>query len=144
MDKDKKTVVYTLRICFNPDTDEIEYIAEGIDDDFDFGFNIVDEREVSEHEKEIKDRVAVAGSNVDTSGLEDKLDTLIELRQGDETQLSLLQKKHKEELLKIEKMIMPLLYNLRKNPEDVYIKWPNRKEIIDKQIKKIVTITRGQ
>ena len=121
-----------------------EFNFDDYDDDFDFGFNIVDEREVSEHEKEIKDRVAVAGSNVDTSGLEDKLDTLIELRQGDETQLSLLQKKHKEELLKIEKMIMPLLYNLRKNPEDVYIKWPNRKEIIDKQIKKIVTITRGQ
>ena len=36
MDKDKKSVVYTLRICFNPDTDEIEYIAEGIDDSFDF------------------------------------------------------------------------------------------------------------
>ena len=36
MDKDKKSVVYTLRICFNPDTDEIEYIAEGIDDNFDF------------------------------------------------------------------------------------------------------------
>ena len=36
MDKDKKSVVYTLRICFNPDTDEIEYIAEGIDDEFDF------------------------------------------------------------------------------------------------------------
>ena len=121
-----------------------DFNIEDYDDDFDIGFNIVDEREVSEHEKEIKDRVAVAGSNVDTSGLEDKLDTLIELRQGDETQLSLLQKKHKEELLKIEKMIMPLLYNLRKNPEDVYIKWPNRKEIIDKQIKKIVTITRGQ
>ena len=121
-----------------------DFNIEDYDDDFDFGFNIVDEREVSEHEKEIKDRVAVAGSNVDTSGLENKLDTLIELRQGDETQLSLLQKKHKEELLKIEKMIMPLLYNLRKNPEDVYIKWPNRKEIIDKQIKKIVTITRGK
>ena len=37
MNKDKKnTVTYTLKICFNPDTDEIEYIAEGIDDDFDF------------------------------------------------------------------------------------------------------------
>ena len=35
-DEKKGTVVYTLRICFNPDTDEIEYIAEGFDDDFDF------------------------------------------------------------------------------------------------------------
>ena len=46
MDKDKKgTVVYTLKICFNPDTDEVEYLAEGIDDEFDFTplnpFNLV-------------------------------------------------------------------------------------------------------
>ena len=120
-----------------------DFNIEDYDDDFDFGFNIVDEREVSEHEKEIKDRVAVAGSNVDTSGLEDKLDTLIELRQGDETQLSLLQKKHKEELLKIEKMIMPLLYNLRKNPEDVYIKWPNRVDKVEAFEGQILKIYKG-
>ena len=37
MDKDKKgNIVYTLKISFNPDTDEVEYIAEGIDGDFDF------------------------------------------------------------------------------------------------------------
>jgi len=121
-----------------------EFDVEDYADDFDFGFNTVDEREVTEHEEELKSRVADVGGKVDTSDLEVKLDKLIELRQGDETQLSILEKKHKDDLLKIEKMIMPLLYNLRKNPEDVYIKWPNRKEIIDKQIKKIVTITRGK
>ena len=120
-----------------------DFNADEYDDDYDFGFNTVDEAEVTEYETEIKSRVADAGTNVDTAGLETKLDQLIELRQGDETQLEIIQKKHKEELLTVEKMIMPLLYNLRKNPEDVYIKWPNRKEIIDKQIKKIVTITRG-
>tara|TARA_R100000664_G_C2742247_1_gene130521 strand:- start:1032 stop:1244 length:213 start_codon:yes stop_codon:yes gene_type:complete len=37
MDKDKKgNVVYTLKICFNRETDDIEYIAEGFDDNFDF------------------------------------------------------------------------------------------------------------
>tara|TARA_R110002012_G_scaffold319028_1_gene538521 strand:- start:4220 stop:4432 length:213 start_codon:yes stop_codon:yes gene_type:complete len=37
MDKDKKgNVVYTLKISFNPDTDEVDYIAEGMDDEFDF------------------------------------------------------------------------------------------------------------
>ena len=46
-------------------------------------------------------------------------------------------------MVKVEKMIMPLLYNLMKNPEDIYIKWPNRKEIIQKQINRIVAITRG-
>ena len=37
MEDDKKNIVtYTLKICFNPETDEVEYIAEGIDDDFSF------------------------------------------------------------------------------------------------------------
>ena len=35
-DDKKNTVTYTLKICFNPETDEIEFIAEGLDDDFDF------------------------------------------------------------------------------------------------------------
>ena len=120
-----------------------DFNADEYDDDYDFGFNTVDEAEVTEYETEIKSRVADAGTNVDTAGLETKLDQLIELRQGDETQLEIIQKKHKEELLTVEKMIMPLLYNLMKNPEDIYIKWPNRKEIIQKQISRIVAITRG-
>ena len=36
MEKKNNKCVYTLKICFNPDTDEIEYIAEGVDDDFNF------------------------------------------------------------------------------------------------------------
>jgi hypothetical protein len=38
---------------------------------------------------------------------------------------------------------VPLLYNLMKNPEKDYIKWPNRKPIIESQIQKILEITRG-
>ena len=119
-----------------------EFNFDDYDDDFDFGFNTVDEAEVTEYETEIKSRVAEQGGT-GSSDLEEKIDKLIELRQGDESQIDILKKKHKEQMLKLEKMIMPLLYNLRKNPEDIYIKWPNRKEIIDKQIKKIVSITRG-
>lgn len=117
----------------------------------DFGFNIVDEAEVEKHETEIKERVVVEGgtASVDTSGLEAKIDAsmtlidqLVELRKGDDSQMDILKKTHKEDMLKVEKMIMPLLYNLMKNPQDIYIKWPNRKEIIQKQITKIVSITR--
>lgn len=128
-----------------------KFNAEDYGENFDFGFNTVDETEVENYETEIKNRVAVEGTAIDTSALENKIDTsiklidqLIELRQGDDSQMDILRKKHKEDLLKVEKMIMPLLYNLMKNPEDIYIKWPNRKEIIQKQISKIVTITRGQ
>ena len=119
-----------------------EFNFDDYDDDFDFGFNTVDEAEVTEYETEIKSRIAEQGET-GSSDLEEKIDKLIELRQGDESQIDILKKKHKEQMLKLEKMIMPLLYNLRKNPEDIYIKWPNRKEVIDKQIKKIVSITRG-
>jgi hypothetical protein len=119
-----------------------EFNFDDYDDDFDFGFNTVDEAEVTEYETEIKSRVADQGGAI-PSGLEEKIDMLIELRQGDETQVDVLKKEHKNNLLKVEKMIMPLLYNLMKNPEDIYIKWPNRKEIIQKQISRIVTITRG-
>jgi phosphoribosylformylglycinamidine (FGAM) synthase PurS component len=118
-----------------------EFNFDDYDDAMDFGFNTVDEAEVTEYETEIKSRVADQGGAI-PSGLENKIDKLIELRQGDETQIDILKKEHKEDMLKVEKMIMPLLYNLMKNPEDVYIKWPNRKEIIQKQISKIVSITR--
>jgi len=119
-----------------------EFNFDDYDDNFDFGFNTVDEAEVTEYETEIKSRVADQGGAI-PSGLEEKIDMLIELRQGDETQVDVLKKEHKNNLLKVEKMIMPLLYNLMKNPEDIYIKWPNRKEIIQKQISRIVAITRG-
>lgn len=126
-----------------------EFNIDDYAESMDFGFNIVDEAEVEEFETQVKSRVAVEGTTVDTSALENKIDAsiklidqLVEMRKGDETQMDILKKEHKEDMLKVEKMIMPLLYNLMKNPQDIYIKWPNRKEIIQKQISKIVSVTR--
>ena len=42
----------------------------------------------------------------------------------------------------VEDLVLPLLYNLQKNPEKEYIHWPNRTAIIDKQIEKIKAVTR--
>ena len=57
--------------------------------------------------------------------------------------------KKKEEvdgkLKEVESMIIPLLVNFIK-PESLekkYIYWPNRKPIIERQIKKIMAVTRG-
>lgn len=111
-------------------------------DNFDFGFSTVDENEVKEFETEVKSRVAEETTNIST-GLEDKINELLKAREGDTGRVEEVEKKRKDDLLKIEKIIMPLLKNLQKNPDDVYIKWPNRKEVIDKQIKKIVAITRS-
>jgi hypothetical protein len=119
-----------------------EFDIEDYDDSFDFGSSTVDEDEVKEFESEVKSRVADETASV-SAGLEDKINKLLQAREGDTDRVQELEKKRKEDLLKVEKLVMPLLHNLCKNPDDIYIKWPNRKEIIEKQIKKIVAVTRS-
>lgn len=43
----------------------------------------------------------------------------------------------------LEKLILPLLLNLKKNPDNAYIHWPDREKQIESQIEKILKITRG-
>jgi len=49
----------------------------------------------------------------------------------------------KAKLLEVEKLVMPLLVNLMKNPEKEYLKWPNRTAQVEKHIEKILAITRS-
>ncbi len=53
-----------------------------------------------------------------------------------------LGKEQKEKFAQLEKLIIPLLVKLAKSPE-AYIHWPNRAQVIEAQLKKIVAITRG-
>ena len=46
-----------------------------------------------------------------------------------------------KDMQEVEKLVLPVLYNLMKNPEKDYIYWPNREEIITKQINKIKDVT---
>jgi hypothetical protein len=55
-----------------------------------------------------------------------------------------VKKVYTERMKELENLILPLLYNLLKNPDKEYIKWANRTEIINKQISKITSITRDQ
>ena len=55
-----------------------EFNFDDYDDDFDFGFNTVDEAEVTEYETEIKSRVAEQGETV-PSDLGEKIDKLINI-----------------------------------------------------------------
>jgi hypothetical protein len=49
----------------------------------------------------------------------------------------------RSKLLEVEKLIMPLLVNLLKDADTKeYIRWPNRKDVIEKQIERILLITR--
>tara|TARA_B100001179_G_scaffold207025_1_gene171296 strand:+ start:223 stop:624 length:402 start_codon:yes stop_codon:yes gene_type:complete len=122
---------------------------DDIDMNFDFGFTTVDEDEVQEFETAVQERVAKAAGH-ETGALEAKMDKLLKLREDDSSYQVLFEKRkaeleevYKEQMKKLEKLILPLLHNLMKNPENEYIKWPGRTEIVQKQINKIVAITRG-
>ena len=50
---------------------------------------------------------------------------------------------YKAKLQQLEKMVLPFLEKLRDTGDKEYIYWPNRKEVIDKQINKVIKLTRG-
>ena len=47
----------------------------------------------------------------------------------------------KTKLRTIRKTYLPLLQHLAKDPDKPMIKWPNRKDILDQQIKKMIELT---
>ena len=50
---------------------------------------------------------------------------------------------YKQRLHQVEKIILPFLTNLYKTAEQPYIHWPNRGPAIEKQMQKILKLTRG-
>jgi len=50
---------------------------------------------------------------------------------------------YKERLTELEKIIMPFLTNLYKSREQAYIHWPNRGNLLEKQMQKVLKLTRG-
>jgi hypothetical protein len=63
-------------------------------------------------------------SNVEYASLQEQVDDL------------------KQRLQALNKIFLPLLENLAKDSDKPMIKWPNRKEVIDKQIAKLKSITK--
>ena len=123
-------------------------------------------KETQEVVKQTADGVGKAVSSEIISRLEGKLDRLTRLVgdtkdtvvQKNETELEIakrqmddeydlrkdnLGKEQREKFKALEKLIIPLLIKLAKSPE-AYIHWPNRAEVIEAQLKKIVAITRGK
>jgi len=47
----------------------------------------------------------------------------------------------KKRLKAVEAIFLPLLENLARDPDKPMIKWPNRKEVIERQIKKLKSLT---
>lgn len=88
-----------------------------IEEEHDFGFSFIDESEI---DNEIK-KVAITAA---------------------EEASSMVEMTYKEKLLAVEQLVLPFLTNLTKDPEKIMIKWPNRKEVVEKQISKLLKITR--
>lgn len=106
-------------------------------DEYDFGFSFADDDTLPSPTSQ--------ANNEELTALQAKVDSLLDsqTRILEDKMTQLLEDKYKAKLREVENMIMPLLVNLKKNPDKAYIHWPNRGPIIDKQIEKITAITRG-
>ena len=116
--------------------------------------------------KQTADGVGKAVSKEVLTTIEGKLDkiysainsTKSEIKEKNETELEIAKKQMddeydlrkdnlgkdmKEKFTQLEKLIIPLLIKLAKSPE-AYIHWPNRAQVIEAQVKKIIEITRGK
>jgi len=115
-------------------------------DDFDFGFTAVDD--IPTGEVQPQQPVVAKVDDVQLNTILDKIERIESLRiQSDSSGMinehrELVQQDVAAKLKQVEDLILPLLYNLQKNPEKDYIHWPNRTAIIDKQIEKIKSVTR--
>jgi len=126
---------------------------EYLDSSFDFGFSTTDDDSVpvtsspQVTSQEISEPIIERLKNLEIN-LGEAL-TILERIENTGTPLdtdeykALIEKDVKDRLVAVEKLILPLLVNLMKNPEKDTIKWPGRAPIIEKQIEKILTITRS-
>jgi len=115
-------------------------------DDYDFGFTMIDEDEVEVSSSPKTVQAEVSSDQMDS--IMDKLEQLeARIITADNSAMiddhrKLVETDVASKLRDVEDLIMPLLLNLKKNPDKDIIKWPNRTAIIDRQIEKIKAITR--
>ena len=108
---------------------------------FDFGFTAVDEPLTATETHQVSapqtsDEVLQKLYEIENRLLSLDNSTLLQEHRN------LIEQDVAEKLKQAEDLILPLLYNLKKNPEKEYIHWPNRLAVIDKQIEKILAVTR--
>lgn len=99
--------------------------------DYDFGFSFADAEEAA-----ATTQPQPVQSTEDLKALQEKIDGVLL------TQSQYVNEYYKAKLKEVEGLILPLLYNLMKNPDKAYIKWENRVPVIQAQIDKITAITR--
>jgi len=126
---------------------------EYLDSEFDFGFSTTDEETVVStpapvvNTQDISEPIIQKLQTLE-SMVADMAETVSRLENAStpldtDEYKALIEKDVKAKLTALEKLILPLLVNLMKNPEKDTIKWPGRAPIIEKQIEKILAITRS-
>ena len=126
---------------------------EYLDSEFDFGFSTSDDESVVHtpapvvntqdiSEPIIEKLQTLEALVIDMAETVSRLENAATPLDTDEYK-ALIEKDVKAKLTALEKLILPLLVNLMKNPEKDTIKWPGRAPIIEKQVEKILAITRS-
>ena len=116
----------------------------------DFGFSTVSESDFTAAAKEPETKVveaavaeAKAGQIKEVEGTVNKIWNLLDYHYEDiDKHKDKLNKEYERQMKEVEDMIVPLLNNLAKSSTNEYIYWPNRREILEKQIEKITAHTR--
>lgn len=115
-------------------------------DDWDFGFTAVEDIPTGPSQPQQPVVAQVDDEQLQT--IMDKLERLegLVLTTNNDDMINehreLVQQDVVAKLKQVEDLILPLLFNLQKNPEKDYIHWPNRTAIIDKQVERIKAVTR--
>lgn len=105
---------------------------------YDYGFSGVDEppqtKPTTEQPAPATDEIAALHSKLDD--ILAHMRSTSEISTGTETEA-------REKIRSLEAIIIPLLNNLLKTADKEYIYWPNRREVVERQIAAVLKITRG-
>ena len=101
--------------------------------EYDFGFSFADAEEAAATQS----GQPANTSTEDIRALQEKIDGVLSQQE------QYVDEFYRAKLIEVEGLILPLLYNLMKNPDKTYIKWENRVPVIQAQIDKITAITRN-
>jgi hypothetical protein len=111
---------------------------------YDFGFSAIDESEVLKRNQS-DEPMEIPGMSDDIRRIEEKIDSLTNLmyKFGDNFDENVSDTELKNKIKQLEAIIVPLLNNLLKTADKEYIYWPNRRDTVQKQLDKVLEITRG-
>lgn len=120
----------------------VEYLG------FDYGFSAVDESEMLAKKQVIVTEAPVVDMTALESkfdNLNDKLDRLLIAVNSVEDNIATdaTDQEIRDKIRQLEAIVVPLLNNLLKTADKEWIHWPNRREVCQKQLDRVLSITRG-